>query len=164
MRAELSTLIYLERDGKYLMLHRTKKENDLNHDKWIGIGGKFEADEAPEDCMLRETREETGLTLTRWRYRGIVTFVSDRWETEYMHLFTSDEFTGTVRECDEGNLEWIPVERVPELPIWQGDRIFLDLIRTERPFFSLKLRYQGEHLCEAVLDGKQIKISDCGGA
>ncbi len=159
-----STLCYLRRNGCYLMLHRVKKAGDMNHDKYLGVGGGFEDGESPEDCVLRETLEETGLTLLSWTYRGIVTFVSDRWETEYMHLFTSDEFTGTVRECDEGNLEWIPVERVPELPIWQGDRIFLDLIRTERPFFSLKLRYQGEHLCEAVLDGKQIKISDCGGA
>ena len=159
-----STLCYLRRNGCYLMLHRVKKAGDMNHDKYLGVGGGFEDGESPEDCVLRETLEETGLTLLSCTYRGIVTFVSDRWETEYMHLFTSDEFTGTVRECDEGNLEWIPVERVPELPIWQGDRIFLDLIRTERPFFSLKLRYQGEHLCEAVLDGNQIKISDCGGA
>lgn len=106
-RAVNSTLIYLERGDEYLMLHRTKKENDLNHDKWIGVGGKFEDGESPEDCALRETREETGLTLTRWRYRGLVTFVSDRYETEYMHLFTADGWTGTPKECDEGELAWI---------------------------------------------------------
>ncbi|MBQ5799272.1 MAG: NUDIX domain-containing protein, partial [Oscillospiraceae bacterium] len=106
-RAVNSTLIYVENGDNYLMLHRTKKDNDLNHDKWIGIGGKFEDGEAPEDCMLREAKEETGLTLTHWRYRGIVTFVSDVWETEYMHLFTADGFTGELKPCDEGVLEWV---------------------------------------------------------
>jgi 8-oxo-dGTP diphosphatase len=147
-RAINSTLIYIERGDEYLMLHRTKKENDLNHDKWIGIGGKFEADEAPEDCMLRETREETGLTLTRWRYRGIVTFVSDRWETEYMHLFTADGFTGTLRSCDEGDLEWIKKSDMLSLKLWEGDKIFLRLLDSPEPFFSLKLSYEGDRLTE----------------
>ena len=155
-RAINSTLIYIERGDEYLMLHRTKKENDLNHDKWIGIGGKFEADEAPEDCMLRETREETGLTLTRWRYRGIVTFVSDRWETEYMHLFTADGFTGTLIDCDEGTLEWVPKADFAGLPQWEGDRIFLRLLETGAPFFSLKLCYEGERLAYAALNGEDI--------
>ena len=152
-RAVNSTLIYVERGGQYLMLHRTKKENDMNRDKWLGIGGKFEDGESPEDCALREAKEETGLTLTRWRYRGIVTFVSDRWETEYMHLFTADEWTGTLKVCDEGELEWIDKEAVLNLPLWEGDKIFLRLLDTDEPFFSLKLRYEGETLKEAVLNG-----------
>ena len=153
-----TTLCYIRQDGEYLMLHRIKKENDLNHDKWIGIGGKFEDKESPEDCLLREAKEETGLTLTDYRYRGIVTFVSDKWPTEYMHLFTADGWTGTVKECDEGVLEWIPKEMLLEIPHWEGDAIFLDLIdRDDTPFFSLKLRYEGEVLAEAVLNGIHIK-------
>ena len=151
-----STLCYLRRNGCYLMLHRVKKAGDMNRDKYLGVGGGFEDGESPEDCVIRETLEETGLTLERWAYRGIVTFVSDRWETEYMHLFTSDVFSGTMRECDEGELEWIPVDEVERLPIWEGDRIFLRLLREDRPFFSLKLRYEGERLAEAVLDGREI--------
>ena len=158
-----STLCYLERDGCYLMLHRVKKAGDMNRDKYLGIGGGFEDGESPEDCILRETREETGLTLRSWADRGIVTFVSDRWETEYMHLFTSSDFTGTMTECDEGDLVWIPVSRVPYLPLWEGDRIFLKLLGTDRPFFSLKLRYEGETLREAVLDGKRIFPDETGG-
>ena len=123
-RAINSTLIYVERGDEYLMLHRTKKENDLNRDKWIGIGGKFEENESPEDCMLREAREETGLTLTSWRYRGIVTFLSDRWETEYMHLFTADGYSGTLRQCDEGDLAWIKKSELLKLKLWEGDKIF----------------------------------------
>jgi len=156
MNARNTTLIYIERDGCYLMLHRTKKENDLNHDKWIGVGGKFEADESPEECMLRETQEETGLTLTRWRCRGIVTFVSDRYDTEYMHLFTADRWTGTLRESDEGELAWIKKEDLLALPLWEGDKIFLRLLDSDAPFFLLKLRYEGEHLAEAVLNGQNL--------
>jgi len=152
-----TTLCYIRREGQYLMLHRIKKENDLNHDKWIGIGGKFEDKESPEDCLLREAREETGLTLTDYRYRGIVTFVSDLYPTEYMHLFTADGYTGQIKECDEGVLEWIPKEKLLEIPHWEGDEIFLDLIDRDVPFFSLKLRYQGDTLVEAVLDGTHIK-------
>ena len=153
-----TTLCYIAQGEDYLMLHRVKKENDLNHDKWIGIGGKFEEKESPEDCVLREVWEETGLTLTSYRYRGLVTFVSDRWPTEYMHLFTADGFTGTLKECDEGVLEWIPRRRLLELPHWEGDAIFLDLIaREDTPFFSLKLCYQGEELTQAVLNGTTIK-------
>ena len=153
-----STLCYLERGDEYLMLHRVKKKNDMNHDKWLGIGGKFEDKESPEDCLLREAYEETGLTLTDYRYRGIVTFVSDRWPTEYMHLFTADGYTGQLKECDEGVLEWLPRRRLTQIPHWEGDAIFLDLIaRDDVPFFSLKLRYEGETLAEAVLDGKHLK-------
>ena len=151
-----STLCYIENDGKYLMLHRVKKENDVNKDKWVGIGGKFEDGESPEDCVLREAKEETGLTLTSFKYRGVVTFVSDRWETDYMHLFTADGFSGELTECDEGVLEWIDKEKLDAIPKWEGDKIFLRLLDEEGPFFSLKLRYRGEHLEEAVLDGKAL--------
>lgn len=153
-----TTLCYIAQGEDYLMLHRVKKENDLNHDKWIGIGGKFEDKESPEDCVVREVLEETGLKLTSYRYRGLVTFVSDRWPTEYMHLFTADSFTGTLKECDEGVLEWIPRHRLLELPHWEGDAIFLDLIDQEdTPFFSLKLCYRGDQLKQAVLNGTMIK-------
>lgn len=151
-----TTLCYLEKDGQVLMLHRTKKQNDLNVDKWIGVGGKFEDKESPEDCLLRETREETGLTLTDYRYRGIVTFVSDKWPTEYMHLFTATGFTGRQKECDEGELVWIEKTRLAELTLWEGDKIFLRLLEQNAPFFSLKLVYEGERLTLAVLDGKPL--------
>ena len=157
-RAINSTLIYVENGDRYLMLHRTKKENDLNHDKWIGIGGKFENGEAPEDCMLREAKEETGLTLTRWRYRGIVTFISDVWETEYMHLFTADGYEGALKECDEGELEWIKKSDLLALKLWEGDKIFLRLLDTEEPFFSLKLKYEGDTLVFAQLNGKGLPL------
>lgn len=152
-----TTLCYIENErGDYLMLHRVKKKNDCNRDKWIGVGGKFEDGESPEECVLRETLEETGLTLTDWRYRGIVTFVSDRWETEYMHLFTATGWTGRLHECDEGVLEWVSREQFRGLPQWEGDRIFLRLIEEDAPFFSLKLRYEGEHLAYAALNGKEL--------
>lgn len=151
-----TTLCYIRRGDQVLMLHRVKKENDENHDKWIGIGGKFEEGESPEDCLLRETREETGLTLDSWRYRGIVTFVSDEWGTEYMHLFTADKFHGALKDCDEGVLEWLPWDRLPGLPIWEGDKIFLRLIDEDAPFFSLKLRYRGDTLVQSVLNGKVL--------
>ena len=154
-----TTLCYLEQDGCLLMLHRVKKVNDENKDKWIGVGGKLEDRESPEDCLLREVREETGLTLERWRYRGLVTFVSDKWETEYMHLYTADKFSGTMKECDEGNLEWVPREQVEHLPIWEGDKIFLRMIADpETPFFSLKLVYRGDTLVDAALDGKKMEL------
>jgi len=155
----LSTLCYIHRGDEVLLLHRVKKKNDVNHDKWIGIGGKFEEGESPEDCLLRETREETGLTLTGYCFRGIVTFVSDLQETEYMHLFTAEAFEGILRDCDEGTLEWVSREEMKNLPQWEGDRIFLKLLAEDAPFFSLKLRYEGDRLMEAVLNGKeQIRI------
>ena len=153
-----TSLCYIERDGKYLMLHRTKKVNDENHDKWIGVGGKFEEGESPEECMLREVQEETGLTLTAWRYRGIVTFVSNEWSGEYMHLFTADGYSGALKSCDEGELEWVEKQRLLSLPIWEGDKIFLRLLDSEQPFFSLKLRYQGERLVAAALNGKAMEL------
>jgi 8-oxo-dGTP diphosphatase len=152
-----TTLCYIEQDGCYLMLHRVKKENDINHDKWIGVGGKFEDKESPEDCVLREALEETGLTLVEPEYRGLVTFVSDRWETEYMHLFHAEKFTGSLIDCDEGTLEWVPKAQVRRLPLWEGDHIFLDLLEEKAPFFSLKLVYEGDVLRTAVLNGKAIR-------
>lgn len=151
-----STLCYLERDGQYLMLHRVKKENDLNRDKWIGVGGHFEKDESPDECLLREVREETGLQLLAWRFRGIVTFVSDTWDTEYMYLFTAERFEGSLTECDEGDLEWVAKEAVPQLPLWEGDRIFLRLLAEDAPPFLLTLRYEGDTLVYACLNGERL--------
>lgn len=150
------TLCHIEKDGCYLMLHRIKKENDLNRDKWVGIGGKFEDGESPEECNNREVLEETGLTLNSARYCGIVTFVSDKWETEYMHIFHSDNFSGTVKECDEGVLEWVKKENLYTMPIWEGDKIFLRLIEENSPFFSLKLVYEGDWLVYSALNGEKL--------
>ncbi|MBQ1988447.1 MAG: 8-oxo-dGTP diphosphatase [Clostridia bacterium] len=151
-----TTLCHIEKDGKYLMLHRVKKENDLNHDKWVGIGGKFEDRESPEECAVRETLEETGLTLKSYKYCGIVTFVSDVWETEYMHIFHSNDFCGELKECDEGDLCWVDIPEIYNLPIWEGDKIFLRLIEKKAPFFSLKLEYVGDALINAVLNGEKV--------
>ena len=152
-----TTLCYVEKDGKYLMLHRVKKKNDLNHDKWIGIGGKFEKNESPYECVLREAKEETGLDLEKLHFRGIVTFISDAWpEAEYMHLFTATGFSGELIDCDEGELEWISRKKLDSIPKWEGDKIFLELLQKDEPFFSLKLRYEGEKLMEAVLNGKPV--------
>lgn len=152
-----TTLCYISRGSEYLMLHRVKKQNDVNRDKWIGIGGKFEPDESPDECLLREAKEETGLTLTSWRYRGIVTFVNTVCESEYMHLFTADDYEGEIKQCDEGVLEWIDRKRLYDLTLWEGDRIFLKLLETDEPFFSLKLCYDGDELKSAVLNGKTIR-------
>lgn len=154
----LTTLCYLEKDGRYLVLHRTKKEHDENGGKWIGVGGKFERFESPEDCLLREVREETGLTLTNYRLRGIVTFLLGSL-TEYMFLYTADGWTGElVKDAarNEGVLEWVPKSEVEALPIWEGDKIFFRLLKEEHPYFSLKLVYDGDTLTEAALDGKRI--------
>lgn len=146
-----TTLCYIEKDNKYLMLHRNKKENDLNEGKWIGVGGKFEKDETPEECLLREVKEETGLTLTSYKLRAVITFISDEWETEYMYLFTADEFEGKLIQCNEGELKWIDKEKVLDLKTWEGDRIFLEKLLQEDKFFSLKVRYEGNKLVESVL-------------
>lgn len=156
MRA--TTLCYIRNDGKYLMLHRTKKANDANHDKWLGVGGGIEDNETPDQCLLREVLEETGLTLTAWKKRGVIDFVSDRWEDEQMHLYTADAWTGELTECNEGDLAWVPVDRIPGLPLWEGDRIFLDLLRKDAPYFQLRLEYRGERLEKALLDGKELAI------
>ena len=153
-----TTLCYIRRGDEVLLLHRIKKEDDENKGKWIGVGGKLEEGESPDECLLREVREETGLCLMSWRYRGIVTFVSDRWEGEYMHLFTADGFEGELITCDEGELVWVPRAQIPALPQWEGDRIFLRLIEEDRPFFSLKLCYEGDRLTRAVLDGSELPI------
>ena len=140
------------------MLHRTKKKNDINQDKWIGIGGKFEGCESPEECLLREAWEETGLTLTSWRCRGVITFLTgDSSQGEYMYLFTADGFEGNLKECDEGDLQWVSRDFLDQLPKWEGDQIFLDLIWQDAPFFLLTLRYNGDKLTEAILDGKKIR-------
>ena len=166
MKSPLTTLCYVEREDSYLMMHRICKENDENQDKWIGIGGHFEEGEIPEECLLREAREETGLVLKEFRFRGIVTFVSDQWGTEYMCLYTAKfpEQEGQVSgepklpPCREGVLEWVPKSRVADLNLWEGDKIFLKLLAREAPFFSLKLRYEGDVLREAVLNGKPLEL------
>lgn len=155
-----TTLCYLERGDEYLMLHRVKKEQDENQGKWIGVGGHLEEGESPEECLLREVWEETGYRLTSFRFRGLVTFVSDEWGTEYMFLYTADGFTGTPVPCREGELAWVRKEEVPRLPIWEGDRIFLRLLAEEHPFFSLKLAYQGGRLTEAALDGAPLPLGE----
>jgi len=153
-----TTLCYIEQNGCYLMLHRVKKEHDINKDKWIGVGGKFEFQESPEECMLREAWEETGLTLTAWRYRGVVTFVAGpQDEAEYMHLFTADGVEGQLKECEEGDLQWVPKEKLLELTLWEGDKIFLELLEQNVPFFSLKLVYSGNDLVRAILNGEVIR-------
>ena len=157
MRSNLTTLCYIEKDDRYLMLHRVSKENDINKDKWIGVGGHFEPDESPEECLLREVREETGFTLTSYRFRGIVTFISDKWQTEYMCLYTADGVEGEMAECEEGVLTWVPKSEIENLPIWEGDKIFFKLLEDEAPFFSLKLRYEGEKLVEAVVNGESVE-------
>lgn len=154
----MTTLCYLEKDGQYLMLHRVSKERDENKDKWVGVGGHVEKGESPEDCLVREVKEETGLTLTSYRFRGLVTFVSDQWGTEYMCLYTADGWRGEQTGCDEGVLCWMEKEKVRGLPVWEGDKIFFRLLMQDAPFFSLKLRYEGDRLAEAVLDGRQMDL------
>ena len=153
-----STLCYITRGDQVLMLHRTKKEKDVNKDKWIGIGGKFLENETPDECLLREAYEETGLKLTNWNCRGVVTFlINGPWDGEYMYLFTADGFEGELKECDEGDLQWVSKDFLYNLPLWEGDKVFLDLLWQDAPFFLLKLRYEGDTLVEAVLDGKKIR-------
>ncbi|MBP3389157.1 MAG: 8-oxo-dGTP diphosphatase [Clostridia bacterium] len=159
---KLSTLCYIEQNGQYLLLHRIKKEQDVNRDKWIGVGGKFEEGESPEECLLREVREETGLTLTRYRFRGIVTFVCPPWPVEYMHLYTADRFEGTLAaDCGEGVLEWVDKGAVCDLPIWEGDRLFLKRLAedpADAPPFSLKLVYDGDTLVSHAFFGEEATV------
>ena len=147
-----TTLCYIEKENKYLMLHRTSKKKDGNKDKWIGVGGHFEKGESPEDCLLREVKEETGLELTSYQFRGIVTFISDEWPDEYMCLYTADRYTGDIGNCDEGELVWVEKGKIMDLNIWEGDRIFLKLLTENQPFFSLKLEYKGDKLVNTVLN------------
>ncbi len=149
-----TTLCYLEKDGKYLLIHRGNKKNDGSQGKYMGVGGHFEENESPYDCAIREVREETGLTMVP-KYRGIVTFVSDKYETEQMHLFTATEFTGQQCSTDEGELHWIDKKEIYTLPMWEGDTVFLNLLEKRTDFFSLKLRYDGENLIEAYIDNRK---------
>lgn len=150
---ELTTLCYIEKDNSYLMLHRVSKKNDVNKDKWIGVGGHFESGESPEDCLLREVKEETGLTLTSYRFRGILTFLFNENEAEYICLYTADGFEGEMKSCDEGTLEWIPKSRISELNLWEGDKLFFTLLDRNEPFFSMKLVYQGDTLIDCEVNG-----------
>ena len=147
-----STICYIEKDGKYLMLHRTKKEKDINKDKWIGIGGKFEDKESPEECIVREVKEETGLTLNSYKLRGVVTYISNTWETEYMYVFTSVDFSGELIECNEGDLEWIDKEKIFDLNVWEGDKIFLEKLQKESNLFTAKFEYDGDKLLKYSLN------------
>lgn len=156
MKSQLTTLCYLEKDDSYLMLHRISKKNDINHDKWIGVGGHFEKGESPEDCLKREVLEETGLTLNSSQFRGIVTFVSDDDPAEYMCLFTSTDFSGNLIDCDEGKLEWVKISEIENLELWEGDKIFLRLLKEKAPFFSLKLVYKNGNLIDKELNGNKI--------
>lgn len=157
--AKLSTLCYIEQNGRYLMLHRTVKKNDVNKDKWIGVGGHFEKGESPEECLLREVKEETGYTLTSWKYRGIVTFLYGEDVAEYMSLYTAEGFEGDAIPCDEGELEWVEKKKIQELDIWEGDKIFFRLLEEGHPFFSLKLVYDAKGtLLYAALDGRQMEL------
>ena len=161
---KLTTLCYIEKDDCYLMLHRTKKEKDENYDKWIGVGGKFEVGESPEECLLREVEEETGLSLLSYEFRGLVTFVSNEWGTEYMHLFTADAYKGKIKSCEEGELVWVPKNHIESLKLWEGDKVFLTLLKEEKSFFSLKLVYEGEKLAEQELKiyGINKEVVLCG--
>ncbi len=158
-KVQMTTLGYIEKDNAYLMLHRVKKENDVNEGKWIGIGGKFEYGESPEECMKRETKEETGLTVTSMKFRGILTFICDKQDPEYICLYTIDGYHGQLKECDEGELRWVPKENIAKLNLWEGDKLFFDLIQKNQPFFSLKLHYQNDRLVEAALNGQPLRPS-----
>lgn len=158
-RNNLTTLCYLEQNGCYLMLHRTKKEKDINKDKWIGIGGHLEEGESPEECLVREMREEIGVTPVSPKLRGIITFVSDRYGTEYMFLYSAEAYQGELSsDCPEGELQWVEKDRISSLPLWEGDKIFLRLMSENHPFFSLKLSYKGDNLVYAALDGEELKL------
>lgn len=159
---QLTTLCYIEKDDCYLMMHRVKKEVDINAGKWIGVGGKLEPDESVSDCLLREVLEETGLMLTSFRYRGVITFVYNDHPAEYMHLFTADAFTGKLRECDEGVLKWVDKKSLMQLNLWQGDRIFLRLLLEDAPAFTLTLVYRDDTLLRAVLDGELLPPESAG--
>lgn len=154
--SELTTLCYIEQKDCYLMLHRNRKNNDVNKDKWIGVGGHFEFGESPEECLLREVKEETGLTLTSYRFRGLITFQSGSSLCEYMCLYTADGFEGEMFSCSEGELAWVKKEDIASLHLWEGDKIFLKLLAEDAPFFTLKLHYEGDCLKEAVLNGRPV--------
>ena len=158
MKSPLTTLCYIEENDSYLMLHRISKENDAKKDKWIGVGGHFEENESPEECLLREVYEETGLKLTSYAFRGLVTFVSDEWPTEYMCLFTADGFEGKIKLCDEGELTWVKKSEIKSLNLWEGDKYFLDLLINRKDFFTMKLTYNKDKLAEVMVDGVLLEI------
>lgn len=158
-KSPLTTLCYIEKENSYLMLHRVKKEMDVNKDKWIGVGGHFEKDESPEECLLREVEEETGLTLEAWKFRGLITFVCQGWNTEYMCLYTADKFHGEIKECDEGELVWVPKSQLDHLNLWEGDKIFFRLLEEREDFFTMKLVYEGDVLKECLVDGRPWRES-----
>lgn len=149
---KLTTLCYIEQNNKYLMLYRNKKKNDINKGKWIGVGGHFKTGESPEDCLLREVKEETGLVIKSCRLRGIITFVYNDNEAEYMFLYTCDKFSGDIIQCDEGVLKWIDKSEIKNLSLWEGDKIFLDLLDRDTPMFSLKLVYNNDDLKDHILN------------
>lgn len=150
---KITTLCYIENNDCYLMLHRTKKKKDVNKDKWIGVGGHAEGNETPQECLIREVKEETGLSLTSYKFRGLITFISDEYEAEMMCLFTADGYTGELITCDEGELEWVKKSDVSQLPTWEGDAQFLKLLlEDEKRFFAMKLRYEGERLVEKSVE------------
>lgn len=159
IKSPLTTLCYIEKEDNYLMLHRVKKEMDVNKDKWIGVGGHFEKDESPEECLLREVKEETGLTLESWKFRGLITFVCQGWNTEYMCLYTADKFQGEIKECDEGELVWVPKSQLNHLNLWEGDKIFFRLLEEREDFFTMKLVYEGDVLKECLVDGSPWRES-----
>lgn len=160
VRSNLTTLCYIEQGDSYLMLHRVKKKQDMNQDKWLGVGGHFEPGESPEDCLLREVKEETGLTLTSYRLRAVITFISDRFPDEYMFLYTAHGYEGQLKECSEGTLEWVEKRDISQLKLWEGDLLFFQFLEDELPFFSLKLKYEGERLKQAVLNGEELELLD----
>ncbi len=154
----ISTLCYLEKEGQYLMLLRNKKEHDVNEGKWIGVGGKLEGAESPEECVCREVREETGLELRSYKLRGILTFSSVGWEDELIFIYTADSFDGRMKDCDEGELKWIDKDKIMELRLWEGDRIFLDLLMKGSPLFSMKLSYEGDVLVQKTLQVYTVSV------
>ena len=156
----MTTLCYVEKEDAYLMMHRISKKNDVNKDKWIGVGGHVEEGESPEECVLREVKEETGLTMITYQFRGIVTFVSKEYGTEYMCVYTSNHFDGEMISCDEGELEWVKKDQVMSLNLWEGDKLMFELLDTRREFFSLKLVYDGNQLVYASIDGKECEFFD----
>ena len=156
-----TTLCYIEKDNSYLLLHRTKKKNDVNKDKWIGVGGKVEKGESVEECLLREVKEEVGLTLLSYECRAEIIFDSDAYPLERMYLFTSNEFSGELSTCcDEGVPVFVDKDKIFSLPIWEGDKIFLNLLKENHPFFHLELKYKGDTLVKAILDGKELELNN----
>lgn len=145
---EETVLIYLEKNHQYLMLLRNKKEKDLNKNKYLGIGGHIEEGETFEESLIREVKEETGLSLRSSSLRGLITFINDDY-VEIMHLYTSSDFDGEIIECNEGTLEWVDIDKINELPLWEGDKYFLDLLKKDEKYFELELKYSKDKFIAA---------------